>query len=120
MPHNCVDPAELDRRFPNLEAVPEVPLNDLARLKDDALYTAGMEIVQQILEKMAAVGRTKRYKTNEDTKLYKGSKKDYHKKGWPNQAKVNYTGIKAFLVAGEYGASRCRAKWQQVRPTQVS
>ena len=62
MPHNCVDPTELDQRFPNLKVVPEVPLNDLTRLEDDALYAAGMEIVQQILEEMAAVGRTKRPK----------------------------------------------------------
>ena len=79
-----------------------MPLNDLARLEDDALYAAGMEIVQQILVEMAAVDRTKRHKTIEDTKLYKGSKEDYDKKGWPNQAHVNYTGIKALLAVEEY------------------
>ena len=60
MPHNCVGREKLDSLYPSLEAVPDVPLHDLVKLEDDALYAAGMKVVQQILEDMAAVGRTKR------------------------------------------------------------
>ena len=60
MPHNCVGPEELDSLYPNLEAVPDIPLHDLVRLEDDALYAAGMKVVQQILDDMASMGRTKR------------------------------------------------------------
>ena len=108
MPHNCVDPTELDQRFPNLKAVPEVPLNDLTRLEDDALYAAGMEIVQQILEEMAAVGRTKR------PKFCQGSKEDCDKKGWTKREQANYTGTNALLAVEEYEDLGCCAKWQRV------
>ena len=60
MPHNCVGPKELDSLYPNLEAVPDIPLHDLVRLEDDALYAAGMKVIQQILEDMASMGKTKR------------------------------------------------------------
>ena len=98
----------MDQRFPNLKAVPEVPLNDLTRLEDDALYAAGMEIVQQILEEMAAVGRTKR------PKFCQGSKEDCDKKGWTKREQADYTGTNALLAVEEYEDLGCCAKWQRV------
>ena len=67
-------------------------LNDLTRLEDDALYSAGMEIVQQILEEMASIGRTKTPHTPEATV---GTAKI--------EVQINYTGINALLAVEECG-----------------
>ena len=107
MPHNCIDPAELDQRFPNLEAVPELQLNDLARLEDDALYAAGMEIVQQILEEMAAVGRTKKPAIER--------KMSHTREVTVDAAQTNYTGINALLAVEECGDLGGYTRCQRLR-----
>ena len=125
MPHNCIDPAELDRRFPNLEAVPELQLNDLARLEDDALYAAGMEIVQQILEEMAAVGRTKKPQVcpagptdrsvsiNHTTAIER--KMSHTREVTVDAAQTNYTGINALLAVEECGDLGGYTRCQRLR-----
>ena len=60
MPHNTYSKKELDVEYPSLEAVDDLPLEDLTRLEDDQLYSAGMQVVQQILHEMSVVGRTRR------------------------------------------------------------
>ena len=60
MPHNTYSKKELDVEYPCLEAVDDLPLEDLTRLEDDQLYSAGMQVVQQILHEMSVVGRTRR------------------------------------------------------------
>ena len=107
MLHNCIDPAALDRRFPNLEAVPELQLNDLARLEDDALYAAGLEIVQQILEEMAAVGRTKKAAIER--------KMSHTREVTVDAAQTNYTGINALLAVEECGDLGGYTRCQRLR-----
>ena len=114
MPHNCVSHAELDQRFPNLEAVPDIPLHDLVRLEDDSLYAAGMEVVQQILEEMAAVGRTKRSQqcpagTDED------AEKPGRRTGYTSRQCTGYTGLNTLLAVEEYGNILGYANRQQAR-----
>ena len=46
--------------YPSLEAPEELELEDLGKLEKDTLYAAGMQVVQQILDEMAAAGRTRR------------------------------------------------------------
>ena len=60
MPHIDLESKELDIRYPSLEAVEELELEDLTRLEDEALYGAGMKIVQTILKEMATSGRTRK------------------------------------------------------------
>ena len=60
MPHNLFAKEELDREYPSLEVVDDLPLQDLTRLEDDKLYSAGMKVVQQILREMAVIGRTRK------------------------------------------------------------
>ena len=60
MPHKTYSKKELDVEYPSLEAVDDLPLEDLTRLEDDHLYSAGMQVVQQILHEMSVVGRTRR------------------------------------------------------------
>ena len=60
MPHNLFSKEELDREYPSLEVVDDLPLQDLTRLEDDKLYSAGMKVVQQILREMAVIGRTRK------------------------------------------------------------
>ena len=38
----------------------DLPLQDLTRLEDDKFYSAGMQVVQQILREMAVIGRTRK------------------------------------------------------------
>ena len=59
MPHNELEPSEVDRVYPSLEAVDDLRLDDLARLEDESLYSAGMVVVQAILREMATTGRTR-------------------------------------------------------------
>ena len=59
MPHNELEPSELDRVYPSLEAVDDLGLDDLARLEDESFYSAGMVVVQAILRDMATTGRTR-------------------------------------------------------------
>ena len=118
MPHNCIPAADLDRRFPNLEPVPEVPLDDLTRLEDDALYAAGMEIVQNILEEMAVVGRTKRQCPAGSQELPVSSSRGAggswrgYKNGTDND-QHNYTGIKALLAVEECKESGGLPSWHR-------
>ena len=60
MPHWQLAADELETAYPSLEAPDELPLEDLSRLEDDAFYQAGMPVVQQIIDEMAAAGRTRR------------------------------------------------------------
>ena len=60
MPHNTFSKEELDREYPSSEAVDALPLDDVTRLDDDQLYSAGMKVVQQILREMAVIGRTRK------------------------------------------------------------
>ena len=60
MPHIDLESKKLDIRYPSLEAVEELELEDLTRLEDEALYGAGMKIVQTILNEMATSGRTRK------------------------------------------------------------
>ena len=64
MPHNLMDADELERQYPSLEAVEDLDLQDLSRLEDDQLYSAGMNVVQKILHEMSQVGRTRRQGTD--------------------------------------------------------
>ena len=61
MPHNELDPRELEEAYPSLEAVDDLGLDDLTRLEDESLYSAGMVVVQGmgILPEMATTGRTR-------------------------------------------------------------
>ena len=59
MPHNELGPGELDAAYPSLEAVDDLGLDDLTRLEDEGLYSAGMVVVQGILDEMATTGRTR-------------------------------------------------------------
>ena len=59
MPHNEFEPGELDRAYPSLKAVDDLGPDDLARLEDESLYSAGMVVVQAILRDMATTGRTR-------------------------------------------------------------
>ena len=59
MPHNELDPRELEEAYPSLEAVDDLGLDDLTRLEDESLYSAGMVVVQGILHEMATTGRTR-------------------------------------------------------------
>ena len=110
MPHNCLGPAELERRFPSLEAVPDVPLHDLTRLEDDTLYAAGMGIVQEILEEMAATGRTKRPQQCLAGPVLSG----------PSPEPINYTGLNTLLAAEECGNLIGCASWQQAGWSRLS
>ena len=56
---------ELDKEYQSLQAVDDLPLDDLTRLEDDQLYSAGMKVVQEILHEMSVVGRTRRAGTSE-------------------------------------------------------
>ena len=44
----------------SLEAVEDLDLPDLPRLEDEQLYAAGMRVVQDILNEMSEVGRTRK------------------------------------------------------------
>ena len=59
MPHLGLSNQEVEEKYPSLEAVDDLELNDLARLEDDSLYAAGMRVVQDILHEMAVAGRTR-------------------------------------------------------------
>ena len=48
MPHIDLGSKELDIRYPSFEAVEVLELEDLTRLEDEALYSAGMKIVQNL------------------------------------------------------------------------
>ena len=63
MPHNILNKEDLDGEYPSLEAVGDLPLDDLTRLADDQLYAAGMKLVKDILHEMSVVGRTRRTST---------------------------------------------------------
>ena len=65
MPHLEYSKEELDVHYPSLEAPDDLELNDLSRLEDDLLYNAGMPVVQQILNEMAAYGRKRKAGTQE-------------------------------------------------------
>ena len=65
MPHNIFSKEELDKEYQSLQAVDDLPLDDLTRLEDDQLYSAGMKVVQEILHEMSVVGRTRRAGTSE-------------------------------------------------------
>ena len=58
MPHNELEPRELDRVYPSFEAVDDLRLEDFARLEDESFYSAGMVVVQAILRDMATTSRT--------------------------------------------------------------
>ena len=60
MPHTLWAQEELDIRYPSLKAVTDLELDDLSRLEDECLYTAGMSVVQGILEEMTTQGRRRR------------------------------------------------------------
>ena len=59
MRHLGLSNQEVEEKYPSLEAVDDLELNDLARLEDDSLYAAGMRVVQDILHEMAVAGRTR-------------------------------------------------------------
>ena len=59
MPHNELEPSELDEVCTSLEAVDDLGLDDFTRLEDESIYSAGMVVVQAILRDMAATGRTR-------------------------------------------------------------
>ena len=126
MPHNGVGREKLDSLYPSLEAVPDVPLHDLVKLEDDALYAAGMKVVQQILEDMAAVGRTKRPPTQfakpsiGDGSCHGSSQTEYdvlastsrrNYTGWTDRSLapcisdsgILHNGLHALLAVEEYG-----------------
>ena len=63
MPHNDLSSSDLDQHYPSLEAVEDLDLPDISRLEDDRLYAAGMNVVQDILNEMSQVGRTRRQGT---------------------------------------------------------
>ena len=65
MPHNTFSKEELDIEYQSLEAVDDLALDDLTRLEDDQMYSAGMKVVQEILDEMFVVGRTRRVGTDE-------------------------------------------------------
>ena len=60
MPHNALEPGELDMLCPSLEAVEDLRLDDFTCLEDEGLYSAGVVVVQVILRDMATTGRTRR------------------------------------------------------------
>ena len=106
MPHNCVSPEELYNLYPNLEAVPDIPLHDLVRLEDDALYAAGMEVVQQILDDMASMGRTKRSFAPEATEtavtgLESAAADNITERRFHGYTENNYNGFHVLLAAEE-------------------
>ena len=68
MPHNELEPSELDEAYPSLEAVDDLRLDDLTRLEDESFYSAGMVVVQAILRDMTSTGRT-RYAGSADAKV---------------------------------------------------
>ena len=72
MPQNAFSKEELDRKHPSLEAVYDLPFDDLTRLEDDQLYSAGMKVVQDILREMTVVGRTRRICANSDIQKMSG------------------------------------------------
>ena len=59
MPHNELASDELDSMFPSLQATDGPQLEDLVRLEDDLLYSAGMHEVQRIVDDMRNNGRTR-------------------------------------------------------------
>jgi hypothetical protein len=60
MPHVEMSEEQLELEFPSLEAVDDLDLPDLSRLEDEQLYAAGMRVVQEILQEMSEVGRTRK------------------------------------------------------------
>jgi len=60
MPHVQLTHEEIEKYYPSLEAVDDLDLPDLSRLEDEQLYAAGMRVVQNILQEMSEVGRTRR------------------------------------------------------------
>ena len=106
MPHNCVGPEELDSFYPSLEAVPDIPLHDLVRLEDDALYAAGMKVIQQILEDMVSMGRTKRSFAPEAietavTGLESAAADNITERRFHGYTENNYNGFYVLLAAEE-------------------
>ena len=69
MPRNIFSKNWLDREYPSLVAVDDLLLDDLTRLEDDKLYSAGMKIAKDILHEMTVVGRTRRIGTD-DTSIW--------------------------------------------------
>ena len=61
MPHLTLEEEELEASYPSLQAVDDIPLDDLTRLEDDQLHNAGMKVVQEILEQMATEGRVREH-----------------------------------------------------------
>ena len=59
MPHLGQTSDEIHTRYPELVAPPELCLEDLTQLEDDALYSQGMKRVQEIIDAMAKHGRTR-------------------------------------------------------------
>ena len=59
MPNNELEPSELDRVYPSLEAVDDLRLDDLTRLEDESFYSSGVVVVQAILRDMATTGWTR-------------------------------------------------------------
>ena len=125
MPHNCVGREKLDSLYPSLEAVPDVPLHDLVKLEDDALYAAGMKVVQQILEDMAAVGRTKRPPTKSSSEdivlgLVTAGSLDLNYTGWTDRSLGPCILNSGILVQRPPCPPRCGGVWKSGRLRQLA
>jgi hypothetical protein len=68
MPHVELSAGQLEEQYPSLEAVDDLDLPDLSRLEDEQLYAAGMRVVQDILNEMSEVGRTRKQGLPGDSK----------------------------------------------------
>jgi len=68
MPHVELSVEQLEEQYPSLEAVEDLDLPDLSRLEDEQLYAAGMRVVQDILNEMSEVGRTRKQGLPGDSK----------------------------------------------------
>ena len=68
MPHTQLRPEQLENDHPGLEVVDDLNLPDLSRLEDEQLYVAGMRVVQDILDDMSEIGRTRRQGGISDSK----------------------------------------------------